>query len=112
MVTVTAQAVVNTGLEATYAAAAVGLEDKVLAGGNTFLHVKNGGGSPITVTLSTPATFDSLAVADPVSTVDNAKEEFIGPLPRSTFGDPADGNLVTITWSDNTSVTFAAIYLP
>lgn len=111
MATVTAEASAYTGLNATYNAASGG-GDKVKAGGNAFLHVKNGSGVSVTCTLDTPGTVGGLAVADPVTTIPAGEERFIGPLDVSVFADPADSNLVDIAWSATTSVTFAAVYLP
>ena len=110
MALLTAQAIADTGLEATYAACTGG-GDTVVAGSKTFLHVKNGSGGDLDVTLTTPALFDGLAVADPVTTVTAGEERFIGPLDPKTYG--ASGtNLVSIGYSGVTSLTIAAVYLP
>jgi len=108
MATVIGESTAFTGLDATYNAASPG-GDKVKAGGNVLLHVKNGGGSPITVTLTTPGDVGGLAIADPVTTVPAGEDRFIGALEVDKFADPTDSNLVAIAWSDTTSVTFAAI---
>jgi hypothetical protein len=112
MATYSAEACAFTGLEATYNAAAAGLSDKVLAGDRTFLHVVNDDASPHTLTLSTPGNVGGLAIADPVATITNGESRFVGPLSPEIFGDPADGNLVTLTWDDDTGMTFAVVYLP
>lgn len=109
MATVSAEAIAYTGLVATYNAASA--SDKVKAGGTTFLHVKNADASPTTVTLTTPGTVAGLAIADPATVVAAGTEAFIGPLDIAQFADGSDSNLVTVTFSNQTSVTFAAVTL-
>ena len=110
MATVTAEAMAYTGLVATYNEA--NASDQVKAGGNVFLHVKNADDAPTTVTLTTPGTVAGLAIADPATTVAAGTEAFIGPLDVAQFADSSDSNLVTVSFSNITSVTFAAVYLP
>ena len=73
---------------------------------NFFLHVKNGGGSSITVTIETAATVDGLAVADRAVTVANGSEKMIGPFPPNIYNQ--DDGSVWVTFSAVTSVTVAA----
>lgn len=100
-----------TGTAVTYSAAAA--SDTFLPDDRTFLHVKNGGGSPDTVTVVTPRTDPRTGQAetDAVSTVTNATEEFIGPFPADVFADPTTG-LATVTHSFTTSVTVAVVRVP
>lgn len=107
MATLTTQTIVAAGLAPTFAAAAGG-GDKVVPGDRTFLHVKNGGGSPITVTVAVPGTFYA-AVANPdlTVTVDAAGEKLI-PVPP-LFADSSDSGLAAVTYSGVTSVTVAAL---
>lgn len=106
MATRAVESIPTAGIAATYYAATVTTGDKVAAGEGVFIHVKNGGGSPITVTLTTPGTVDTLAIADRAVTVTNAGEKFIAvPV---LYRDPADG-LATFVCSAVTSVTFAAV---
>lgn len=93
------------GTTATYHAASGG-GDKVTPADGTVLHVKNGGGSSINVTLVTPGTEQGLAIADRVVAVGNGAEKFIALDP--IYRNPADG-LADITWSATTSVTFAVV---
>lgn len=105
MATVNTQNITNLGTAATYSAASPG-GDRFLPADGTFLHVKNGGGSPITVTLVTPGSVDGLAVADRPISVPAGSDRFIAApskLYRSNDG------LGDVTWSGTTSVTFAAI---
>lgn len=102
MATLATQNIVTSGLTPTFAAAAGG-GDKCLPGAGTYLHVKNGGGSPVTVTLVTPATVDTLAVGDRAVVVANGGESKIA-LPDTLYRNPTDG-LADITYSGVTSVT-------
>jgi hypothetical protein len=113
MATLTTQVVNRAGLGPTYAAAAGG-GDAMACGSGMFLHVKNGGGSPITVTLTVPAarTYEpNVAITSPQITVPaTTGERMIGPVDANTFTDPVTG-LCTLTYSAVTTVTVAAIQL-
>ena len=112
MATLAKQTITPTGLNPTYTAAAGG-GDKVQAGPNVFLHVKNGGGAPITVTIDDPTSVGPSGAQsfnpDLSVSVTNAQERMIGPL-TDRFTNPADG-LVAITYSGVTTVTVAAFQL-
>lgn len=76
----------------------------------TILHVKNGGGAPINVTLITPGTVRGRAIADDVIAVANGGEKMISLSDRAleqTSG--ADEGTVYVDFSDVTSVTVAAV---
>lgn len=84
-----------------------GAGDTMVGGSGRFLYVNNGGGSPITVTITTPETVEgALAVADRAVTVTNGTFRII-PIP-SRYNDPATG-LATVVFSSNTTVTAAAV---
>lgn len=107
MATLTTQHVSLTGLEATYAAAAGG-GDEFTPDKNTFVHVKNGGGSDITATVVTPNNHSTgLAIADVAVTVTAAEDRFIGPFPYQHFA--GSNGLADITYSGTTSVTVAVL---
>lgn len=91
-------------------AAATGGGDKVSPNDRGYLHVRNGGGSPMTVTVVTPGN-DKYGQPRPdiAVSVPAAGDRMVGPFP-SDLADPADG-LVAITYSGVTSVTVAAITL-
>lgn len=93
------------GAAGTYHAASGG-GDKVNPAEGTLLHVKNGSGGSLTVTLVTPGTEEGLAIADRTAVIADGAEWFI-PM-RTLYRDPADG-LASITWSGTTSVTFAVV---
>jgi hypothetical protein len=112
------QETVREGLEPTYAAAD-GTD------GNSFdndsqavlLHVKNGGGSPIVVTIGvTPdVQYDGIVVPGKEVTIPAAEERIIGPFPRQLYSQEDEDNVldmaVFVDYDDDTSVTVAAILL-
>lgn len=76
---------------------------------DTRLHVINGGGASINVTIATPGVVDgTLLVDNRVIAVPNgafpANSKSID-LPGRLYRNPTDG-LVDLTWSGTTSVTF------
>jgi hypothetical protein len=111
MATLTKQTIVRTGITPTFVAAA-GAGDAVLPSQDTYIEVKNAGGSPITVTIATPGSAaPDLAIADvSVSVGATTGDKIIGPLPADLFADPTTG-LAVITYSGVTSVTVAAFEL-
>lgn len=81
----------------------------------TYLHVKNGGGSSITVTITAQTTSSNIpglgagTIANMSSAVAAGAERIFGPFPQAF----ADGNgLVQVGYSGVTSVTAAAVRLP
>jgi hypothetical protein len=110
MALLTFQRIVETGLEATYSAAAALGDSFANNGSTTFVHVVNGAGAPITVTcdadVSTLAVagYGNLTRANLSVVVTNGESRFIGPFPVQAFGAAP-----LIEYSDETSVTVAAI---
>lgn len=87
-------------------ATASGGGDKVSPG--TRLHVLNGAGAPIDLTITTPGTVRGRAIADTVITVPNGTFPAnckIVDLPPDLYQNPSDG-LVALSWSSATTVTF------
>jgi hypothetical protein len=113
MATLTTQVINRSGLAPTYAAATGG-GDAMSCGAGMFLHVKNTGGSPITVTLAVPAsrTFEpNVAITSPtVSVPATTGDRMIGPVDSVTFQDPTT-SLCTVTYSGVTGLTVAAVQL-
>lgn len=107
MATLATQPIASTGTAPSFAAATSG-GDKAHVGDHVYLVVKNGGGSPITVTLATSATEDGFAVADNAVSVAAGAETYVGPLEASLYADTTDG-LCHITYSGVTTVTVAAL---
>lgn len=105
MAALATQTIVPGGVAPSYAAAAGG-GDTFTPDKDTFLHVKNGGGSPITVTIAVPGnTRYGVATSDVAVSVTNAQERMIGPFPAEAFGDSALSGAAAITYSAVTSVT-------
>jgi len=75
--------------------------------GSVILHIVNGGGAPITVTIVTPGTVDGLAIADREVIVAASANRLIGPFPREHYNQ-ADGT-VHVNFSGVASVTAAAL---
>ncbi len=100
----------GSGLTPAYVAATVSGDDFV-PDRFTFLHVKNGAGSSMTVTVITQPT-DALGniIADNIITVPATAEKFIGPFPYTTYADAATG-LASITYSSVTTVTIGCFQL-
>jgi hypothetical protein len=94
--------------------AADAVNGEVIDCGRVFLHVKNGGGSSITVTVHTTAVYDGLPVTDEVVTVPAGVEKLIGPLSGGTFGQlpgSSDVGRAYVDYSSGTSVTRAVYSL-
>lgn len=109
MATLTVQEISRSAITPSYGAAAGG-GDQFPNDGRTYLHIKNGGGSSITLTIATQLTVDGKAVADDAITVTNAQERVVGPFPPGIYND-ANG-MVQLTYSGVTSVTVGAFRLP
>ena len=101
------QEIVRTGLSPTFSAADGSNQNAFDNNGQTHIHVKNGGGAPINVTIDTPGMVDGLAVSNLVVAVPNGGERIIGPFPTSVYNQP-DGK-VYVDWSSATSVTVAVL---
>lgn len=77
--------------------------------GDVFLHVKNGSGSDITLTVQTPAKVNGVDIEEVTVTVSAGSEEMVGPFPTTTFNQ--SGGVVYADYSAVTTVTVAAIKL-
>lgn len=113
MAALATQVVTQAGLGPTYASAAGG-GDTVTPDAATFLHVKNGSGAPITVTVDdvgTPVPGGSAANADIVVSVPAGGERMIGGITPDRFARASDGQ-AAISYSGVTSLTIAAIKGP
>lgn len=103
------QQIARSGLNPAYTAANADGHSIENRNKNVFMHVKNGGASPISVTFITPATVAGLAIADLVVSVPNAEERIIGPFSANPFNQ-ADST-VHVDFSAVVSVTVAAFKL-
>jgi hypothetical protein len=105
----TVQTISLPGLSPAFAAAAVG-GDAFPNSGREYLHVKNGGGSEVTVTVDSQAACNQGYDHNAVVAVPASEERLIGPFPKARFNDANDK--VQVAYSDVTSVTVAAVRLP
>ena len=106
----TVQAIVRAGDEPTYEAANSDGEEFDNTG-KQFLHIKNGSGGSITITIVTPGTVDEgdLAVADRTIAIPAGKERMIGPFPPATYNQSDE--TVDVNFSGVTSLTIGAFSL-
>jgi hypothetical protein len=103
MALLTVQNITRSGVTPAYTAVAA--TDTFLPDAATFIHVKNAGASPDSVTISVlQGDPPGLTISDIVISVTNAQERMIGPLPANFFADPSTG-LATVAHSFLTSVT-------
>jgi hypothetical protein len=107
MATLAVQAISAAGTEVSYDPAGAS-GDKTVPGDRTFLHVVNGAGAPVTVTIVTPGTVSGLAIADRQVVVTNGESRMIALAP-SLYRNRADSGLAAWTYSSNASVTVAAL---
>lgn len=103
------------GVPVTYAAAASG-GDSFQNNGREMVHIKNGGGAPITVTFTAglsnanQCSFGVSGVSHArVVTIGAASDELVGPFSRDQFNDQADNLTCRMTYSAVTTVTVAVI---
>jgi hypothetical protein len=108
MAVLSLQAITAGGLAATYPTASAGGDKVPLGAANIFLHVKNGGASSVTVTITTQAnTYKGLTVPDRTVTVGAGTDKFIGPIDASLHADI--NQQASVGYSATTSVTVAAL---
>jgi hypothetical protein len=107
MAALATQTIAITGLAATYSAAGAG-GDTVALGDTTVLHVKNGSGSSINVTVAVPGTEYGQARPDVVVAVGAGADKFVA-IPRE-IADSSD-HRVHVSYSSVTTVTVAALSL-
>lgn len=102
-----AQPATDAGLTPVYTAAdaANGMTYRLVP--HRVLHVKNGGGSSLTVTITTPLTVNGLAVADRTVTVAAGAETVISLGVDNAYAQ-ADGTAY-VDFSTATSVTVAVL---
>ena len=114
MAELTVQQITESGGAATYVAATAD-GDVADNNGNLFLHIKNGGGSEITVTITAQTTsvesgaYGELTKANASVAIAASGEAFIGGFAPAAFND--GDSEIAITYSAVTSVTIAALYV-
>lgn len=105
MAALAAQRVALSGLAPTYASATSG-GDTAPVGGGLRLHVFNGSGAAVTVTVVTPGTIDGLSIGDAALVVPASGHGVI-PL-NAVYRDPTTGR-ANITYSAVTTVSVAVL---
>ncbi|ADE43455.1 tail protein [Streptomyces phage phiSASD1] len=105
MAALSATRIATSGTSPTYVPASAG-GDSAPVGGGLKLHVSNGSGSAVTVTLVTPGTLDGLAIGDAALVVPAGGHGFV-PLTQ-IYRDPITGR-ANITYSAVTSVNVAVL---
>lgn len=87
MATINPQVIVLSGLNPTFAAVSAG-GDEVVNDGQTFVEIVNSHASnSYTVTFTTPATVDGVAVENPTVTVPGSSRRRVGPFNPSIFNN-------------------------
>lgn len=108
MAALTSQRLSAAGTAPTYATASAG-GDTAPVGRDLVLHVFNGSGASITVTVVTPGTVNGLAIADAALVIPAGDQGFV-PLAK-VYKNPSTG-LANVTYSATTSVEVAVLQLP
>lgn len=106
MAVLTVQKVAQSGLAPSFGAAASG-GDEFANGGRTMLHVKNGGGASITVTITSVKQCDQGSTHNVQVSVPAGGERVIGPFDPTRFNNSS--GRVAVSYSAVTSVTVAAL---
>jgi len=108
---ITVQETIRTGLTPAYAACNVDGNSWDNSGENSYLHIKNGSGGAIVVTIPTPGFVDTdLAIADRTISIGAGAEAKIGPFRNTTYKQDSD-NTVHIDYASVTSMTIGIFKL-
>lgn len=110
MATLATQKITRAGVAPALAAASAG-GDRYTPDHETFLHVKNGSASPITVTVKATEQVNGDPIKDIAVTVAASAESLIGPLPAQMFQATDGSGLADVTYSAAASVTVGAFKL-
>ncbi len=105
--TVTGIPVTGLDLNGAMATPTQNTDHKAPTGPGIALVVNNASGG-VTVTIYTPGTVDGLAIADRTVAVTAGHVELI-PLPRGTYGDPADSYRAKFDLSAFANTTLACV---
>jgi hypothetical protein len=109
MATLTVQAITLAGTTPSYTGAGTSGDEFTNPDGKAFLHVKNGGGSQITVTINSQVPCNYGHDHDITVQVSAGGEKLIGPFGPGRFNDTS--GKVQVTYSSTTSVTVAVLSL-
>lgn len=109
MATLASQVVKRSGVGPAYASCAGG-GDRFTPDATTFLHVKNGSGGALTVTVAaTKVPAADMVITNLAVSVPSSGERMIGPLPADMFAAADGSGLADITYSGVTSLTIAVL---
>lgn len=87
MATLSVQTIVRSGITPSFAAVAAG-GDEFPNDGNTYVEIINSSGSnSYTVTFTTPASVQGVALENPTATVGTSARKKIGPFPTRLFNN-------------------------
>lgn len=109
IITKNAETISRPGLVATYNGGLTTTDTyQVPNDGKTVLHFKKSGANVCTVTVQVNKVVDGLTVPNrTVSIPATTGDKFVGPFPPDTYGKQ-----ITITLSEITGLTFAAVRIP
>jgi hypothetical protein len=107
--TLSVQKVAQAGVQPSYVSA-VADGHKFSNDGNVNLHIKNGSGVSVTVTVVTPIQVGNLAVSDLEIAIPAGEERMIRAHPAKHFNQPTgdDKGYVYVNYSATSSVTVGA----
>lgn len=108
MANLVTQVAINSGITPVFTAAAAG-GDRMEAGDDVGLYVKNGSAGSITVTIASPGLCSQGGTHPLVVAIPATSERLIGPLtPPNRYINPTT-NLVDVAYSASASVTVASV---
>lgn len=110
MAVLVTQKTTASGLTPSFQSAASG-GDSYEPASNTFLYLKNGSGSPITVTIVTTATIYGQPISNVSVVVPAGGESLAGPYDPGMVAQPGS-SLANLTYSGVTNLTVAVIQCP
>lgn len=106
MAAISVQSMSRSGLQASYTNVATSHTFTNDADMRTFAHVVNGT-TAMTLTIVSPKTVDTLAVADRTVAIGASEEHFVGPFQQSVYGASTE-----IQFNNVTNGTVAIIKVP
>lgn len=106
----TVQTISLTGLTPAFVAGDAVNHHEFLNDGNAYLEVKNTSGSPVNVTIQTPAKMGGMDVTDLVVSIPaTSGDKRIGPFSTRTFNQ--SGGLVYVDLASSSGITIGAFHL-
>ena len=106
------QSINKDGLEPTYVGATLSDGDRFRNSGKEFIHVLNGGGGAVAVTIPTPATIKGPDIEDKIVSVPAGEDRMIGTFEPGLYNNPAggvDAGELYVEYDQTSSVTIAVI---